>query len=208
MYIDFTGLPARQAYFWLASTVTPRPVAWVSTVSASGQPNLAPFSFFQVVTHTPPTLMICPLANSDGSMKDTPANIEATGEFVVNLVPHALVEQMNQTSFGFERGVSEWEKAGLSGLASQKVAPRRVSGAPVAFECRTVGVTPYPADKPSCWIVLGEVVAAHIDPAILATNHQVDPDKLDLVSRMGADWYGRTKSDLNFELPRPEGWAR
>lgn len=208
MFVDFNGLDARKAYFWLASAVTPRPVAWVSSVSASGEPNLAPFSFFQVVTHTPPTLMVCPLANSDGSMKDTPANIEATGEFVVNLVPHALVQQMNQTSFGYERGVSEWEKAGLTGLASEKVGPRRVQGAPVAFECRKVSVTPYPAQKPSCWIVLGEVVAAHIDESILGADKQVDPNKLDLVSRMGADWYGRTRSDANFELLRPEGWAR
>ncbi|MES2423592.1 MAG: flavin reductase family protein [Pseudomonadota bacterium] len=208
MYLDFSTLNARTAYYWLASTVTPRPVAWVSSLSADGVANLAPFSFFQVVTHTPPTLMICPLVNSDGSMKDTAANIAATGEFVVNLVPHTLVQQMNQTSFGYDRATSEWERAGLAGLPSSKVKPQRVSGVPVSFECRRVSVTPYPADAPSCYIILGEVVAAHIDEAIVGTNQQIDPMALDLVSRMGADWYGRTRSEANFELTRPEGWAR
>jgi len=163
MLIDFADLPARQAYFWLASTVTPRPVAWVSSLSAGGVANLAPFSFFQVVTHTPPTLMVCPLVNSDGSMKDTTNNIAATGEFVVNLVPHRLVEAMNQTSFGYPRDTSEFAQAGIASLPSTKVQPRRVSGAPVAFECRLVSLTPYPANTPSCAIILGEVVAAHVD---------------------------------------------
>lgn len=208
MLIDFTDLPARQAYFWLASTVTPRPVAWVSSLSPGGVANLAPFSFFQVVTHTPPTLMVCPLVNSDGSMKDTANNIAATGEFVVNLVPHRLVEAMNQTSFGYPRDTSEFAQAGIASLPSAKVQPRRVQGAPVAFECRLVSLTPYPANTPSCAIILGEVVAAHVDESILAANGQVDPTALDLVSRMGADWYGRTQSESNFTLQRPEGWAR
>ena len=208
MFIDFKGLPARTAYYWLASTVTPRPVAWVSSLSAAGVPNLAPFSFFQVVTHTPPTLMVCPLVNSDGSMKDTAANIAETGEFVVNLVPHTLVQQMNQTSFGYERGTNEFERAGLTGLPSTLVKPQRVAGVPVSFECRLASITPYPADEPSCYLILGEVVVAHIDEAVVGANQQVDPMALNLVSRMGADWYGRTRSDANFELGRPEGWAR
>lgn len=208
MYLDFTGLGARQAYHWLASTVTPRPVAWVSSLSADGAANLAPFSFFQVVTHTPPTLMVCPLVNSNGQMKDTAANIAATGEFVVNLVPHALVQAMNQTSFGYDPGTSEFDMAQVPSLPSEKVKPRRVAGVPVAFECRRVSVTPYPADTPSCHIVLGEVVAAHIDEAIVGANGQVDPARLDIVSRLGADWYGRTRTDSNFELARPAGWAR
>jgi flavin reductase (DIM6/NTAB) family NADH-FMN oxidoreductase RutF len=208
MYIDFSEINARTAYYWLASTVTPRPVAWVSSLSADGVANLAPFSFFQVVTHTPPTLMICPLVNSDGSMKDTAANIAATGEFVVNLVPHSLVQQMNQTSFGYDRATSEWAQAGLTGLPSSKVKPQRVQGVPVSFECRRVSLTPYPAEAPSCYIILGEVLAAHIDESIVGANQQVDPMALDLVSRMGADWYGRTQSEANFELTRPAGWAR
>lgn len=208
MYVDFNGLSARKAYHWLASTVTPRPVAWVSSLSAEGIANLAPFSFFQVVTHTPPTLMVCPLLNSDGSMKDTATNIAATGEFVVNLVPFALVSAMNQTSFGYDRATSEFDAAQVASLPCQKVKPPRVAGVPVSFECRLASITPYPADTPSCHVILGEVVAAHIDEAIVGPNGQVDPHQLDAVSRMGADWYGRTRSDTNFELTRPEGWAR
>lgn len=208
MYLDFSALDARTRYHWLASTVTPRPVAWVSTLSNKGVPNLAPFSFFQVVTHTPPTLMICPLVNSDGSMKDTAANITATGEFVVNLVPFALVNTMNQTSFGYDRSTSEFDAAQVTSLPSEKVKPRRVAGVPASFECRLASITPYPADKPSCYMVLGEVVAAHIDERIVGANGQVDPAQLDIVSRLGADWYGRTQTASNFELTRPEGWAR
>lgn len=208
MYVDFKDLSARQAYHWLASTVTPRPVAWVSSLSAGGVANLAPFSFFQVVTHTPPTLMICPLVNSNGSMKDTAANIAATGEFVVNLVPFGLVQAMNQTSFGYDQGTSEFDAAQVTSLPSEQVKPRRVAGVPASFECRLASLTPYPADQPSCYLILGEVVAGHIDEAIVGANGQVDPAKLDIVSRMGADWYGRTQADANFELARPEGWAR
>lgn len=208
MYVDFEGLSARKAYHWLASTVTPRPVAWVSSLSADGVANLAPFSFFQVVTHTPPTLLICPLVNSDGSMKDTAANIAATGEFVVNLVPFALVNAMNQTSFGYDRATSEFDAAHVASLPSNMVKPRRVASVPASFECRLASITPYPADKPSCYMVLGEVVAAHIDDRIVGANGQVDPAQLDIVSRLGADWYGRTQTASNFELTRPEGWAR
>lgn len=218
MYIDFKDLPSRTAYFWLASTVTPRPVAWVSSLSAAGVPNLAPFSFFQVVTHTPPTLMICPLVNGgDKSFKDTALNIAATGEFVVNLVPHSLVDAMNQTSFGYGREESEFDAVKIDSEASNLVKPRRVKGVPVAFECKLAQHMPYPAGNPSCVIILGEVVAAHIDETILGdlpagtaagTQAQVDPCKLDLVSRMGADWYGRTQAAENFELGRPAGWAR
>lgn len=218
MFINFKDAPARSGYFWLASTVTPRPVAWVSSLSASGVPNLAPFSFFQVVTGTPPTLMICPLVNGgDKSFKDTALNIAATGEFVVNLVPHAMVNQMNETSFGYGRETSEFDAAKIESEASTLVKPRRVRGVPVAFECKLAQHLPYPADNPSCVIILGEVVAAHIDESILAplpegaapgTQQHVDPNKLDLVSRMGADWYGRTQAAENFELGRPAGWAR
>ncbi len=208
MLLDLSAMDRRTAYFWMASTIAPRPVAWVSSRGADGTINLAPFSFFQMIAPQPPTLMICPQHNGDGSLKDTARNIRDTDEFVVNLVSFPMVQQMNATSFAFDAGTSEFAAAGVATAASTIVAPPRVAGAPMSFECRTVSFQPYPAESPTCTIILGEVLAAHADPAIVGEDGIIDPVRLDLVSRMGADWYGRTNSTANFTLPRPAGWAR
>jgi flavin reductase (DIM6/NTAB) family NADH-FMN oxidoreductase RutF len=113
---------------------------------------------------------------------------------------------MNETSFGFAPDVSEIDLCKVATLPSERVAPRRVAGVPVSFECKLASLTPYPEAAPSCHIILGEVVFGHVDETILDERGQVDPMRLDLVSRMGADWYGRTATDVNFELKRPEGW--
>ena len=208
MLLDFSTMDRRTAYFWMASTIAPRPVAWVSSRSAAGVINLAPFSFFQMITPRPPTLMICPQHNSDGSLKDTARNIQETGEFVVSLVSYAMVDQMNATSFSFDAHSSEFVTVGVESAPSHLVSPPRVAGAPMSFECRASAFTPHPAAHPTCSIILGEVLAAHADPAIVGPDGVIDPMRLDLVSRMGADWYGRTKSTDNFSLARPTGWAR
>jgi flavin reductase (DIM6/NTAB) family NADH-FMN oxidoreductase RutF len=208
MLLDFSTMDRRTAYFWMASTIAPRPVAWVSSVSAAGVVNLAPFSFFQMVTPQPPTLMICPQMNSDGSLKDTARNIQETSEFVVSLVSFPMVQQMNETSFAFDADTSEFVSVGVEAATSHAVSPPRVAGAPMSFECRATSFTQYPAATPTCVIILGEVVAAHADPQIVGDDGVIDPRRLDLVSRMGADWYGRTHSSDNFTLPRPVGWAR
>jgi flavin reductase (DIM6/NTAB) family NADH-FMN oxidoreductase RutF len=206
MYIDFSTIDARTAYFWMASTVVPRPVAWVSTCSNSGVNNLAPFSFFQVITPSPPTLMISPLLHADGAMKDTARNIAENGEFVVNLVRFTEVERMNQTSGNFAVDQGEASACGVTMCDSVMVRPPRVAAVAVSFECRLASLMPYPAKQPSCHVIFGEVVAAHIDEAILGADGQIDPVHLNLVSRMGADWYGRTSGDANFTLARPPGW--
>ena len=208
MFLDFSTLKSRDAYRWMNSTIGPRPIAWVSSLSQDGVANLAPFSFFQMITATPPTLMISPLVQTDGSKKDTARNILETGEFVVNLVPFALRDVMNGTSFGYDGETSEFDACGVSHLPAQLVKPPLVAGVPVSFECRLVSCTPYPADKPSCYVIFGEVVAAHIDENVLGADGYVDPVRLDLISRMGGQWYGRTASSDNFELERPAGWRR
>jgi flavin reductase (DIM6/NTAB) family NADH-FMN oxidoreductase RutF len=208
MLLDFTTMDRRTAYYWMASTIAPRPVAWVSTVSNAGIANLAPFSFFQMIAPMPPTLMICPQHNGDGTLKDTARNIRDTGEFVVSLVSFPMVEQMNATSFSFDAETSEFERAGVVSAASHVVAPARVAQSPMSFECRLASFQPYPAEQPTSCIILGEVVAGHVDPAIVGPDGIIDPVRLDLVSRMGADWYGRTNTPQNFSLPRPVGWAR
>ena len=208
MELDFDGLETRVAYRWMGSTITPRPVAWVSSLSESGVSNLAPFSFFQMVTAAPPTLMFCPLVQSDGSAKDSVANIRATGEFVVNLVSHDQIDLMNATSFTYPPSVSEFDTCQVPSIASRKIKPMRVRGAPVAFECRLAKLMPYPEHAPSCYVVFGEVVYGHFEESILDDKGYVDPVRLNLVSRMGGNWYGRTASSDNFELERPLGWDR
>lgn len=208
MLLDFATLDRRTAYYWMASTIAPRPVAWVSSQDLNGHVNLAPFSFFQMIAPQPPTLMICPQHNGDGSLKDTARNIRDTGEFVVSLVSFPLVQQMNETSFSFGAEVNEFDAAGVVPAASHAVKPPRVAASPVSFECRVSSFTLHPPESSTCAIILGEVVAAHVDESIVGADGIIDPQKLDLVSRMGADWYGRTRSADNFTLTRPAGWAR
>lgn len=208
MFLDFSQVDPRQAYSWLAAAVIPRPVAWVSTISAAGVTNLAPFSFFQMITGKPPTLMISPLVQRDGSMKDTVRNVQETGQLVINLVDFDMADAMNETSFSYDADISEFQQCGIAATPSTLVKPPRVSVAPVSLECEMVSCTPYPADAPSCYIVLGRVLAAHFDARILNEQQLPDPAQLNLLSRMGGDWYGRTRSDANFTLARPRGWQK
>jgi len=208
MFLDFSQLEPRQAYSWLASAVIPRPIAWVSTVSAAGVHNLAPFSFFQMITGNPPTIMISPLVQRDGSFKDTVRNAMESGQLVVNLACHEMADAMSETSFSYGPEISEFERGQIAALPSTLVKPQRVAQAPVSLECEVVSCTPYPAVAPSCHIILARVLAAHFDETILNDKQLPDPVRLDLLSRMGGDWYGRTRSDDNFTLGRPLGWAK
>ncbi|HCL3182269.1 TPA: flavin reductase family protein, partial [Pseudomonas aeruginosa] len=148
MQLDFTTIAPAEAYRWLASTVTPRPIAWVSTLSAEGASNLAPFSFFQVISDEPPTLMVNVSLRDDGSLKDTLRNVQATGQLVIHLVGAAQAETMNATSAWLPHGVSEIETVGIPTVSSVRVAPPRIAAAAVAFECEVAEIKPYPAENP------------------------------------------------------------
>lgn len=201
MHFDFSALPAQTVYNLLTATVTPRPIAWVTTVSGGGQVNAAPFSFFNVMGHQPPTVAIGLMRHADGRMKDTGANIIETGEFVVNLVPESLIGPMNQTCADYPPGVDELARAGLATLAARHVAPPRIAGCPVALECVSQATV---VTGPRQIVVIGRVLAAHVDDACLrdpALGH-VDTPRLGLVSRMhGGGWYARS-TDL-FQVERP-----
>lgn len=203
MLIDFAGLKPVEAYEWMSALIVPRPIAWVSTLDAQGRANLAPFSFFQMITGRPPTLMICPLLQRGGQLKDTVLNIQERGQFVVNLAAPAQAQQLNATSFPFESGTSEFEACGVAALPSQKVAPPRVAGAVASFECKLAMLEPYPRQAPSCHLVLGEVLAAHVEDALLDADGKPDAGAVDLLFRMGGEWYGRSLTSSNFTLPRP-----
>jgi len=202
MQLDFTQLSKADAYRWLASTVTPRPIAWVSTLSEEGKSNLAPFSFFQVISDSPPTLLVNTSVRDDGSVKDTLRNVRETGELVIHLVSAAQAEAMNATAAWLPHGVSEIEHAGIATVPSERVAPPRVVGAPVAFECQLEQIMPYPADNPSSMLIFARVLLAHIDESVMLDERHIDPAKLDLVGRLGGTQYSYTRD--TFSMIRPK----
>jgi len=202
MVLDFSTLQPRDAYGWMISTILPRPIAWVSTISAEGKTNLAPFSFFQGVTANPPTLMFVPVNKRDGSKKDTVQNIEAVPEFVINLVSFDLAEQMNASAALLPYGESEFERFGIAATPSDRIRPPRVAAAPVAFECALdrivlIGEGPLAAN-----VVFGRILVAHVNDAVLGADGRPDAGKLDLIGRLGGEAFTRTRD--RFDLERPD----
>ena len=204
MLLDFEKLSPRDGYAWMTQAVIPRPIAWVSTVSADGKPNLAPFSFFQAICSNPPTLMFVPTNNRDGGKKDTLRNIEAVPEFVVNLVPHALAAPMNATAAPLPYGENEFAHAGVEPAASARVRPSRVAASPVAFECTLDRIVTIGSGVGAGNVVFGRIVAMHVaDSVLTADGKALDPVKLDLIARLSGDYYMRT-GEL-FTITRPAG---
>jgi flavin reductase (DIM6/NTAB) family NADH-FMN oxidoreductase RutF len=201
MLLDFETLPARNAYQWMAGTILPRPIAWVSTIAPDGRTNLAPFSFFQGVTANPPTLMFVPVNNREGTKKDTLLNIELVPEFVVNLVPHALAAVMNQTASLLPYGESEFSHFGIAQAQSTKVRPPRVAESPVAFECTLDRIVQIGEGGLAANVVFGRIVAAHVRDDVIGPGGYPDPEKLDLVGRLGGDDYVTTRDIFNLTRP-------
>ncbi len=202
MRLDFTSLSPRAAYGWMISTILPRPIAWVSTISADGKTNLAPFSFFQGVCANPPTLMFVPVNNREGVKKDTVRNLEQVPEFVVNLVPFALAEQMNATAALLPYGESEFEKFGIASAPSERVRPPRVAAAPVAFECTLDRFVNIGEGALAAHVTFGRIVLAHVADTVLGADGRADPAKLDLIGRLGGELYTRTTE--RFAIHRPD----
>jgi flavin reductase (DIM6/NTAB) family NADH-FMN oxidoreductase RutF len=195
-------LSHRELYRTLLIAVGPRPIAWVSTLSKGGVPNLAPFSFFNVVSSNPPMLGFAPgirrLQDGD-EPKGTLVNIRETGEFVVNVVTFDLAEVMNLTSGDYEHGVNEFELAGIATRPSQIVRPPQVAGSPVSFECKLDRILDF-GNPVSGSLVIGEIVALHIEDGVLHEG-QLEKNSLDLIGRMGGAQYTRTTN--RFEMQRP-----
>lgn len=201
MELDPDHLNTRTMYEWMIHSILPRPIAWVSTVSMSGVANLAPFSFFQGVCARPPTLMFCPVNHRDGSPKDTLRNIEATGEFVVNTVSAADAETMNATSAMLPPDAGEFDRFGVASAPSVKVRIPRVASAAVSFECRLDRIIRVSEGPAGGNLVLGRIVWMHVADSVVGSSGYPDPDRLDLVGRMGGTDYLRTRD--RFSLDRP-----
>jgi flavin reductase (DIM6/NTAB) family NADH-FMN oxidoreductase RutF len=194
MEIDLSSLPAREAHDLLTSALIPRPIAWVSSISAQGHLNLAPFSFFSGITWCPATLGFSVVNRPDGSRKDTIRNIEETKNFVVNMVSQDLVSRMVETSATLPHGINEAQKAGVPLVHSKLVVAPRVKEARVAFECAldrivTVGNGAYAGN-----LVLGSILLVHIKDELLEKGKTVDPIRFDAIGRLSGTRYCRTGS--------------
>lgn len=205
-YADFETLVTaereRRANFkTMLSCIAPRPIAFVSTISSEGRPNLAPFSFFNGVGSNPPAVVFSPATKADGSSKDTIVNLRSVGEFVVNVVPHSIQDAMNQASFPYPPDVNEFEAAGFTPLPSRFIKPPRAAESPVQLECKLVQIVPVGDGPLSANICIGEILCFHISGEVLLPDGTCDPGKLDLIGRMGGDDYCTTRD--RFALPKP-----
>ena len=195
----------------LKACVVPRPIGWISTLSAAGVVNLAPFSFFNLLSYDPPFVMFSAgVHEADGGVKDTVANVEATGEFVFNMATWAQREAMNQTARILDRGVDELAAAGLEPLPSRLVRPPRVKGSPVHFECRRHQIVRLPGRTPAAEhsVVIGQVVAVHIDDAALTPDGRVDVLKIKPIARLGYQDYAAVESVFQMAKRTPEDRVR
>ena len=199
--IAVAGRELRQNYQLLISCVVPRPIAFVTTLSATGVVNLAPFSFFNGVGGNPPAVMFSPCNSRTGQPKDTVVNLRHLGEFVVNVVPHAIAEAMNDASFEYPPEVSELEACGFTALSSVYVKPPRVAESPVHMECRLVQIVPVGTGPLAANVCIGEVICFHVAEGFLSLDGTVDIAKLDAVGRLGGELYSFTRE--RFRLPRP-----
>lgn len=208
MHVPVSDLSQRELYNVMINSVAPRPIAWVSSLSATGQPNLAPFSFFNCISAQPPLLAFSPslrapqqVSMNRGEAKDTLRNIRETREFVISVVTYDLVESMNLTSGDYGARINEFELAKVTSAPSKFVRPRRVADSPVSFECKLYQVMEFSSAPGGGSLVIGEIVAIHINDCCLKEG-RLDRDALDLVGRMGGIQYTRTRE--RFELPRPK----
>src|SRR5262245_42754067 len=185
----------------MIGTVTPRPIAWVTSLGTTGVVNLAPFSFFNTFSANPPVVVFSPTLRHDGTKKDTLRNIESTGEFVVNAAVESLADKVNLSSKELPHDESELALTGLTAVPSAKVRPPRIAQSPVNMECRLRQLIPLGAGPMAGNLVIGDILMIHLSDAVLGANGRVDPRKLRTIARLGGDFYCRT-SDL-FEMKRP-----
>lgn len=196
-------LETPKLHSYLLSAVAPRPIAFASTIDENGNPNLSPFSFFNVFSANPPILIFSPARRVRGNTtKHTLENAELTKEVVINVVNYNLVHQASLSSTEYAEGVNEFEKAGLTMLKSDIVKPFRVAESPVQMECKVKEIIKLGTEGGAGNLIICEVVKMHIDEAVLNEEGSIDQNKLDLVSRAGGSYYSRSKTGF-FEIPKP-----
>ena len=202
--IDPKELPIPKLHHYLLGSIGPRPIAFASTIDAEGNRNLAPFSFFNVFSANPPILIFSPARSGrTNTTKNTHDNVKAVPEVVINVVTYDMVHQMSLTSSPFEAGVDEFEKAGFAPIASDTIRPFRVKESPVQIECKVLEIKELGQKGGAGNLIICEVQKIHIDEGVLDENQMVDQKKIDLVSRMGGNWYCRANDTSMFEVDKP-----
>ncbi|GAB4141817.1 MAG: flavin reductase family protein [Bacteroidia bacterium] len=203
--LDPKELKTSQVHQYLLHAIAPRPIAFASTVDADGNPNLSPFSFFNVFSANPPVVIFSPARSGrTGQTKNTHDNVKQVPEVVINIVNYNLVQQASLASTEYPKGVNEFVKAGLTELASVKVRPPRVKESPVQLECEVKDIIELGQQGGAGNLIIAEVVMIHIDDSILdPETKMIDQHKIDVVGRLGGDWYSRNSGNALFKVAKP-----
>jgi flavin reductase (DIM6/NTAB) family NADH-FMN oxidoreductase RutF len=201
--IDPKELSPMKLQGYLQSAIAPRPIAFASTIDKNGKPNLSPFSFFNIFSSNPPILVFSPARRvRNNTTKHTLINCEETRQVVINVVNFDIVQQMSLSSTEYPDGVNEFAKSGLTPIPSEIIKPYRVAESPVQFECKVNQIIPLGTEGGAGNMIICEVVKMHINEAVLDSEGNIDPMKIDLVSRLGGNWYSRANQGL-FEVEKP-----
>jgi flavin reductase (DIM6/NTAB) family NADH-FMN oxidoreductase RutF len=202
--IDPQRTPTSKLIALMQGVISPRPIAFVSSVDLDGKVNLSPFSFFNMVSANPPILVFSPSRRvRDNTTKHTYQNVLEVPEVVINIVNYAMVQQASLASTEYAKGVNEFMKAGFTEVVSEKVKPPRVAESPAAFECKVNQVVSLGSEGGAGNLVICEVLLAHFKEEIFDEAKNIDPFKIDTVARMGGDWYCRAQGDAIFKVPKP-----
>jgi flavin reductase (DIM6/NTAB) family NADH-FMN oxidoreductase RutF len=204
MTLDPKELPVGKLHGYLLGAVAPRPIAFASTIDEEGNHNLAPFSFFNIFSANPPIAIFSPARRGrDNTTKHTFENVKVVPEVVINIVNYAIVQQCSLASTDYPEGTNEFEKTGLTAIASDLVKPARVKESPVQMECKVREVIELGNEGGAGNLVVCEIIRIHIDEAVLDENMHIDPKKIDLVGRAGGNYYVRANGSALFEVAKP-----
>ena len=188
----------------LVSSVGPRPVCFASTIDAKGNPNLAPFSFFNIFGSNPPIAVFSPARSGrTGQNKDTVFNVKEVPEVVINIVTYSMVQQTSLASAEYPKGVNEFIKSGFTPIPSVKIKPSRVKESPVQMECKVLEVKETGTGAGSGNLIICEVILMHISEDVLTADGKIDQEKIDTVGRMGGHYYCRAHGEALFQQPQP-----
>ena len=204
MLIDPKKVSVSDFHKLLLGTVAPRPIAFASTIDKQGNVNLSPFSFFNTFSANPPILIFSPSRRvRDNTIKHTLENVYEVDEVVINIVNYDLVQQASLASTEYDKGVNEFIKSGLTQAPSVMVKPPRVAEAPASFECKVLQIMPLGKEKGAGNLIICEVLLAHCKEEFFDNDGKIDPHKIDLVARMGEDYYCRASGGAIFEVEKP-----
>jgi len=192
-----------ERFKYLLGSIGPRPICFASTIDKDGKVNLSPYSFFNAFSSSPPIMVFSPARNRNGEQKDTYHNVKDVPEVVINVVNYPIIEQQSLASTAYDKGVNEFIKAGLTQVESDQVRPPRVGESPAAFECKVLEVRDLGLTPGSGSLVICEVMVIHLQSECLDENGFPDTAKLDLVGRLGGNWYTRASGDALFEIKKP-----